>query len=306
VFLLTLFPWTVAFVPMALAAAATRARWTPADRLFVVWTIVVIVFFSISRTKQPGYILTGVIAAAVLVGRGFGLASLNPGGRAAKLVARASLAWAALAVLLAAAVGFAVAHGSADPARLAAMPPGERPLWMMWPAVVLVLLTAAAAGIAAFARRSVGTSVAAFAMFPLAIVTVFLPGVEGLARARSAEHLAAEVSALSDVTEIACLGGYPAGLSFYLGRTITIISDDAAPLRSNFIIYWLRQAPVRPQTIVAPAERDAWLASRTSPVFFLAPESSRADLAAWIGARVPMGAVADGWWGASVPPSRGR
>jgi 4-amino-4-deoxy-L-arabinose transferase-like glycosyltransferase len=303
VFLLTLFPWTVALVPMAFAAASTRARWTRADRLFVVWVIVVLVFFSMSRTKQPGYILTGVIAAAVLVGRGFGLASRNPGGRAAKLVARASLAWAAIALLLAGAIGWEVAHGSADPSHLAAVAPGERALWMIWLSVLLVFLTAAAVGFAAFVRRSVSTSIAAFATLPLAIVTVLHPGVQGLARARSAEHLAAEVSALSDGTEIACLGGYPAGLSFYLGRTLTIISADATPLRSNFIIYWLRQVPVRPQTIVAPMERDAWLASRKAPVFILAPESSRADLAAWIGSRARVGAIVDDWWGASVPPS---
>jgi 4-amino-4-deoxy-L-arabinose transferase-like glycosyltransferase len=306
VFVLTLFPWSVALVPMAFAAAATRARWTRVDRLFVVWTIVVLVFFSMSRTKQPGYILTGVVAAAVLVGRGFGLASQNPGGRAARLVARAALAFAAIALMLAAALAFAVGHGSADPSHLAAMAPGERALWMMWLAVLLVFLTAAAIGIAAFVRRSVVTSLAAFAVLPLAIVTVLHPGVEGLARARSAEHLAAEVSALSDGTDIACLGGYPAGLSFYLGRTLTIISADASPLRSNFIIYWLRQVPVRPPNVVNPAERDAWLASRTSPVYLLAPESSRADLTAWIGARAPVRAVVDDWWGASVPPSTGR
>ena len=305
-FLAALFPWTILFVPMAFAAWSARTRLTRADRLFIVWTIVVIVFFSMSRTKQPGYILTGVIASAVCVGRGLGYAWRNREGLAARLVARGALVLAGVALVAVAALGVAVVRGAADDDRLAAMAAGPRARWSAWATVVIVLLAVAAVAASASARRRAGLAVAAFALFPLALVTVMLPAAVRFGSTRSAKPLAEALTSLPDSTEIACLASYPAGLSFYLGRTLTIISEDAKPLRSNFIVYWLRQAPVRPPTIVAPSGRDEWLARRETDTFILAADRSRADLETWMGSRVPVRAAAPGWWGASIPRPAGR
>jgi 4-amino-4-deoxy-L-arabinose transferase-like glycosyltransferase len=301
VLLVTFFPWTLLLVPMSFAAWSARGRFTRADRLFMAWAIVVIVSFSLSRTKQPGYILTGVVAAAVCVARGLGYAWRNREGRAARLVARGAWALAGFAVVSAAALGVAVARGAADAGRLATMTARERSLWSMWPAFLIVLLAVAALGVAAGAGRRAGYAVAAFALIPLALVTVWLPAVSGYALSRSAKPLADLLGSLPGDTEIACVDGYPPGLSFYLGRTLTLISKDATPLRSNFVLYWMRHAPVRPPTLVDPSGRDGWLASRGTAAFVLAPDSSRADLDVWLGPRFPVAVVAPGWWGASIP-----
>jgi 4-amino-4-deoxy-L-arabinose transferase-like glycosyltransferase len=306
VLLVTFFPWTVLLAPMAFAAWPARSRLTRADRLFVAWAIVVIVFFSMSRTKQPGYILTGVVAAAICVGRGLGYAWRNREGRAARLLVRGALVLAGVALVSAGALGWAVARGAADSGSLAAMAAGERALWSVWPTLLIVMLAVAALAASAYARRRAGLAVAAFALFPLALVTVALPAVEGFARARSAKPLAERLASLPDGTEIAYLDAYSPGLSFYLGRTLTIISEDATPLRSNFVLYWLRQVPVRPPTLVAPSERERWLATRETAAFILASDGSRAGLDAWLGSRVPVRASAPGWWGAMVPRPAGR
>jgi 4-amino-4-deoxy-L-arabinose transferase-like glycosyltransferase len=302
--LAALLPWTILFVPMTFAAWSARSRLIPADRLFIVWTIVVIVFFSVSRTKQPGYILTGVIAAAACVGRGLGYAWRNREGRTARLVARGALALACTAFVAAAGLRVAVARGAADADRVAAMAAGPRAIWSVWPTLSIVLLAAAALGGWAFARRSAGLAVAAFTIAPLSLVSVMLPAIVGFAGTRSAKPLAEALASLPDRTEIACLKSYPAGLSFYLRRTLTIISEDAAPLRSNFISYSLRQAPVRPPTLVAPSARQAWLDSRKTATLVLAPDRKRADLEAWIGSRARVRAYAPEWWGALVPPPK--
>jgi len=304
--LAALFPWTVLFVPMAFAAWSARSRLTRADRLLIAWTIVVIVFFSMSRTKQPDYILTGVVAAAACVGRGLGYAWHHREGLAARLVARGALALAGVALVVATALGIAVARGAADAGRLAAMAAAPRSIWHAWPTLLVVLLAVAALAALAYARRRTGLAVTAFALFPLALVTVLLPAVVGFAGTRSAKPLAEYLASLPDRTEIACLESYPAGLSFYLRRTLTIISEDATPLRSNFINYWLRRIPLRPSTIVAPSGRDAWLGSRETDAFIVAPDRSRGDLEAWMGPRVPVRAAAPGWWGAWVPRPAGR
>jgi 4-amino-4-deoxy-L-arabinose transferase-like glycosyltransferase len=306
VLLVTFFPWTVLFVPMTFATWSARGRLTRADRLFVAWAIVVIVFFSLSRTKQPGYILTGVVASAVLVARGLGYAWRNREGQAARLVWRGALVLAGLALAAGGALGVAVVRGAADSGRLAAMAVRERAFWSMWPTFLIVAIAIAALGFAAFTMRRAGLAVAAFAIFPLALVTASLPALEGYARTRSAKPLAERLASLPGGTEIACLDSYPPGLSFYLGRTLTIIGEDATPLRSNFVLYWMRHAPVRPVTLVAPSQRDAWLASRETAAFILAPDNSRAELDEWLGSRFPVRATAAGWWGASVPLAEAR
>ena len=300
VLLVSFFPWTLLFVPMAFALWPARGRVTRVDRLFIAWAIVVIVFFSLSRTKQPGYILTGVVAAGVCVGRGLGYAWQNRNGRAARLVTRGALALAGSAAVAAAALGALVVRGAADVDRLSAMALRQRAIWSMWPAFLIVFLAITFLGTAAFARKRASLAVAAFALFPLALVTVLLPAIEGYALSRSAKPLALKLASLPAGTEIACFSCYSPGLSFYLGRTVTIISEDATPLRSNFVLYWMRRLPARPPTIVAPAERDLWLSSRETPAFIVAPDDSRAELDAWVGSRVPVAATAPGWWGANV------
>jgi 4-amino-4-deoxy-L-arabinose transferase-like glycosyltransferase len=297
VFLETLMPWSILCVPMAWAAWTERRRLTPVDRLFVTWTIVVLVFFSMSRTKQPGYILTGVVAAGVLVGRGLGYAWHNRQGRAARLVARGALALAAFAIVGVGVLNWSATH-SAETGSTA-----SKNGWieLVRPQLLAVLAATAVLGVASFRRRRIGLTVAAFVLVPMSVVTVVLPGAEAYANGRSAKPLAAGLASLSPGTEIACLGSYPAGLSFYLRRTVTIIDDDAAPLRSNFVTYWLRRLPERPATLVASEARDPWLQARAGDVMILASAATRNELEAWIGGRAPVHALAYGWWGALVP-----
>jgi 4-amino-4-deoxy-L-arabinose transferase-like glycosyltransferase len=300
VLLVSFFPWTLMLVPMTIALWPARGRVTRADRLFIAWAIAVIVFFSLSRTKQPGYILTGVIAAGVCVARGLGHAWQHADGLAARLVARTALALSGLAAVAAVTLCVAVARGAVDADSLSAMAARERSFWSMWPVFLIVFLAVTILGAAAFVRQRASFAVAAFALFPLALVTVLLPAMEGYALSRSAKPLALRLASLPAATEIACLSCYPPGLSFYLGRTLTIISEDATPLRSNFVLYWMRQLPARPPTVVASTERERWLSSRQTTTYIVAPDGSRADLDTWLGSRFPVVSAVPGWWGADV------
>ena len=58
------------------------------DRLFIVWAIVVVIFFSISKSKLPAYILTASVALAVLSARLFVAALAHEKGAAARLIFR--------------------------------------------------------------------------------------------------------------------------------------------------------------------------------------------------------------------------
>ncbi|HEX4825945.1 MAG TPA: glycosyltransferase family 39 protein [Candidatus Polarisedimenticolaceae bacterium] len=286
VFIATTMPWTILMAPLTVLAWRERKRLQPPDRLFILWTIVVLVFFSLSRTKQPGYILSGVIAAGVLVGRGLGAA------RASRAILGAALALAVVTLLGALALTLVARRGF-----------GEKQAWLdlVWPQLVCALLVMALLGLLAWRSRRPGYAAASFATLQIALFTVAFPGARAYASTRSVKSLAEALAPLPRTTEIAAFESYPAGLSFYLGRTLTLVDDDAAALRSNFVTYWLKRQTTPPPALVSSSARGAWLAARTGDLVVVAPDAERDRLAGWLGDRAPVHRIAAGWSGAFRP-----
>ncbi len=73
------FPWSL-LLPEA-ALAAWRERWAKhrADRLCLVWSVVTVLFFSISQSKLPGYILSVTVASGHPRGADFRCGAGKPG-----------------------------------------------------------------------------------------------------------------------------------------------------------------------------------------------------------------------------------
>ena len=67
VMLADLFPWSL-MIPVALWWAATERRRNRVARLLLIWIAVIVVFFSLSGTKEDLYILPVVAAEAALIG----------------------------------------------------------------------------------------------------------------------------------------------------------------------------------------------------------------------------------------------
>ena len=63
----------------------------PAERLLAIAAVVVVLFFSLSKSNLPEYVLPGVVALGILVARLFALAWERPGGAASRLVRRGAL-----------------------------------------------------------------------------------------------------------------------------------------------------------------------------------------------------------------------
>ncbi|HVM43374.1 MAG TPA: glycosyltransferase family 39 protein [Gemmatimonadales bacterium] len=304
VVLAVLFPWSVLLPEAAAAAWRARARWTRADRLLIVWAVVVVLFFSMSQSKLPGYVLTAVVALGMLTARVLDLACERP-GRARGLVLRGA---AALAVIAAAgAVLLALARHAPGglPARLHAGGEIEglglalRP--MLWPLAALAAL--AAAGVARRDLRLVG---AAFALPPLFLLTVAFGGARAYAEGDSGRALARSMPALPPGTELACLECLPNGVPFYLGRTMTLVTRDGSETTSNYVTFLLRRSETWPPGVVRLSDIGAWIAWRSRPAFILADAAHRAtldSLASRAAGRVS--SVAPGWWGAAIPAPPG-
>jgi 4-amino-4-deoxy-L-arabinose transferase-like glycosyltransferase len=271
----TFLPWSV-LLPEA-GVKTWQQRWAkhPADRLCLVWSVTIILFFSISQSKLPGYILTVTVACGILVARLFDAALANPSGQAARLVGRAAAAFGAgcLVAALIVAVGAAQAVKLAAPLRIP-VADAER-LGQCARPLVLLLAGFGVAGWVAYFRRRAALSFLCLALFAPLFVIVNLGVFDVVFDAKSARTLARQLPALPPGTELACLQCYPNGLPFYLGRTATLITKDGGELTSNYILFGLTKPSPWPTNLVPVADFSKWLGTRRTPVCLIVRTEDR-------------------------------
>ena len=301
-----LFPWSLLLPESIVGALRVRGRWTRADRLLLTWAVVVVLFFSLSQSKLPGYVLTGVVALGMLIARVLDLAFESADGHARALVWRGTAGLAVIGLGAAGLLAAGLVHPGGFPGLLglesgeaALLGPATAPL--LWSVGVLALVA-----IAAMASHDLRITCAAFALLPVLLLTVAFPGVRAYAEADSGRALAGSLPALPPGTELACLECLPNGLPFYLKQTVTLISRDGSETTSNYVIYRLRRSPEWPRGVVRRSEVDRWLAARGPATYLLAGERQRAalDSIAWR-AFAKVDSLAPGWWGAFLTAPAG-
>jgi 4-amino-4-deoxy-L-arabinose transferase-like glycosyltransferase len=300
------FPWSL-MLPEA-SVATWRERWArnSADRFCLLWSVLVIVFFSISQSKLPGYILSVTVSCGILVARLFDAALGVPDGRAARLVGRATMAFALVCLLAGLAVWVGSSYMSifAKPLRI---PAGEAARFGQGALSVAILFASfGVLGLIARYRRNVAMGFLCLALFPPLFLHANTKVFEVIFDAKSSRQLARQLESLPPETELACLECFPNGLPFYLNRTATLISRDGRELTSNYIISCLQKEPQWPKQIVPVAELNDWLASRKSSVFVIASQSDRRRLESIATARkATVQPLLSGYLGAHLPAPGG-
>lgn len=268
-----LFAWSLLFPGGALAAWRGRRGLAPADRLHLVWAVAVVVFFSLSRTKQPGYILTAAVPAGLLVARLFAAAWTNPAGRAAAVVRPAVLLVAAVltlagAGLLALPPAVTARIFNASPATMAMMQPLLGP-------VSAALGALGVTGLVAGLRRSAPIALLFFAALLPALAAPNLRAIATYAGHRSCRDLVRSLPPRPPGADFVCVGALPSALPFYLGRTVTFIDADFGELGSNYILHTLRQPGAVTPNLVPLADFNRWMAAQTNALFVLGSRRSR-------------------------------
>jgi len=299
---LGIFTWTLLLPESVVAAWRARRRWTSTDRLLIVWTIVVIVFFSVSKSKRPDYILSVVVALGVLTARVLALALETRDGVAARLLRRET---ATLAILCLAGAACLVAT-ALHPGRLDALTemPTENAtrLSAVLGRVAVVFLVGAVAAAVAWGWRHARASVAIFIGVPLAVLMAGFDGMCLYANSRSAQALADQIPPLPAHTELACLECFPNGLTFYRKQLLTVFTNTGREFTSNYIVFMLKKTDAWPPGVVPLDKRDRWLASRTQPVLLLARRNARNQLNSIASHRgIAVHDLGDGWWSALIP-----
>lgn len=283
----TFFPWSL-LLPEAMVTTWRRRPWqrNRADLLCLVWSVLVLGFFSISQSKQPGYVVSVCVACGILLARLCDAALVSPQGPAANLLRRGAISLMALCLIWLAAVIWALSHPdrfaallldpNADPQSLLQ----HDPLSVLRHAWPLAIFLAVIAGIGALGvwRRKAWICFLCLALFCPLFMATNNGIIDPVMTARSARSVADLLRALPPNTELAALECFPNGTPFYLGRTLTLISADGQELKSNYIIALLKWPTPWPANIVPVTELDRWLASRKTPVYLIVGSGMRQRL----------------------------
>jgi 4-amino-4-deoxy-L-arabinose transferase-like glycosyltransferase len=278
-------PWSFILPEAGIAAWKNKKSMSSADRLCVVWAIVVVIFFSLSKSKLPGYILTATVACGILTARFFERALANPSGKAARIIGRAAITLAILcfAVAIAAFVLSTRMGSLAKPLGLSIADAEELSHHFITPIILLSVFVVL--GLVARFRRCVCFAFVCFAIFPLLLFTLNFGVIKTVFNGKSARQLSQKIPALPPETKLAFLECFPSGLPFYLDRTATLFTKDGSEITSasNYILFRLKNDPAWPTNLVQVTNFDLWISQRKQPVYLVAREKNRVELEAVVG-----------------------
>jgi 4-amino-4-deoxy-L-arabinose transferase-like glycosyltransferase len=202
-------PWSI------VALFSWRAN-RKVDLFLILWLAVPFVFFSISQSKRPQYILPLMPAVALMVARIWSEAKTRVAAIALALFGALFLA----APLILPRVKMKPELASAVPQT----------------ALLLGIAFAVGGAVALFTRRR-DLVLAALTLPILVLPFASDPLLRAIAERRSTKSMVAEMQPhLTPRTEIIGVEAYAGSLSFYLRRPIVVVSEDASELTSNYLI----------------------------------------------------------------------
>ena len=201
--------------------------------LLALWILVPLVFFSISQSKRPQYILPVMPAIALAIANFW-----NP--KAARI---AGALFAIVGAVLVAAPFVHVKKMTPEVAagvHSSALPMG------------IVTLIGAVAAIAFAKRKEI--AIAALSLPIVAIPITANPLMQSIGERRSAKAFVAQLKPYAD-RQVVGLEDYTGSLQFYLGKPVLVVTPDAEEFTSNYIIRHYdqfandRNSPVRRDTV---------------------------------------------------------
>jgi 4-amino-4-deoxy-L-arabinose transferase-like glycosyltransferase len=246
-------PW-LGLLPHGLGAGLKRdpGRFQP-RLLLLIWAVFILVFFSCSSSKLPGYLVPVFPALALLIA-----VYLETAGRRPQLAAAGLLALLGALMLIAVPVALAKGHGGAELREY-------RP-WLMFAGGLLLGGGAAAWRFAWQSRRDLTVLTMAVAGF-LAVHLV-VAGFEVYGKGRAGADLLPAIRAeLTPQTKLYSVGGYEQSMTYYLERPAILVDylDEFAfgleqeprlwlPHTDDFIAQWRRDtaAGVPDMAIIGP------------------------------------------------------
>ncbi len=229
-------------------------------RLLFLWVIVPFVFFTLSQSKRPHYILPLIPAVALLAGQ------VMQYGNARKVLSHLGITLALIGLLLAG-TSRLIPHLLTTTPRVEAAIPGV--------AMALGAVTLGAGVMLWLLQARINVAALLLVAPTAAIPFVSTPLMQAVGEDRSARPLARAMErVLTSDTEVLGIRAYPLSLPFYINREIVLATRDASELTSNYIRRnFARLSEANPQLQTASLWREALLTCNRPRIFI----SRRAD-----------------------------
>jgi len=301
------FPWSMLLPEAVVSAWRARDRILPVERMLAVAAVVVVIFFSLSKSKLPEYVLPGVVALGILIARLFSLSWEQPAGAAARLVRRSALVTSCVSAAITVLLGLDVYHGQYLIKGLNVHGIEGQLLQGLFGATCWAFAIITVLGLVAYSFRSAKFVFALFAVFMSLWLTLAWGSVQTYAETLSSRSLAAHVAAAAGPADVALLQCFPTGLPYYLGRAVYLVSIDGHETTSNYVAFSLESNRTWPPNVLPPSELPGWLAQESRPAFMIARDDRKTQLESLASrAGVEVQEIIPGWWGALLPPARTR
>ena len=217
-------PWIVTALAGLRGKVRTGAG-SPDPRIVFLglWILVPLVFFTLSQSKRPQYVLPLLPAIGILVSAGWYRATGRLPG-----VRPTAVALCAIGGVLLAMSGTIASWIPAASVQVAVHIPRT--------AIMLGVACCGAAGLAWVAAAHRGAALLALSL-PVAAIPFASTALMGaIGDERSSRALAAAIArAGDDETEVVGVEAFPPSLPFYLRRTITLATRDGSELTSNYV-----------------------------------------------------------------------
>lgn len=300
----TFFPWSLLLPESIYSVWKNRAQLTKPDKLFIVWAIVLVLFFSVSKSKLPGYILTVTVALGILSARLFAESLSNPAGEFFGILRRSTLFLAVCCLLLGGlTMALSLMPGLVTDHLPAAKVQKFAPYLPFLPRFSYSFLAVALLGMASVFLKNARLFFTSFISVAVLLLTVNFSVLADFSNSRSAKVLAAQIPTdLPADAQLACLECLPNGLPFYSKRLMTVLSSQGKEFTSNYVEFRLRTVKPWPAGIVPVAETDLWLAKQSRPVYLLANSSKLAMLESIAKQRgLTVSALGFDYWAVLIP-----
>lgn len=261
----TFLPWSLMLPGAVLLMLRRQRSLGPMTRFAIVWILVVVGFFSLSKSKLPGYVMSIAVPWGWLIGRIIDRAIADPSGPERRIVRTGTLALASITLVATLALGVfgepilrtIRTNPDIDPGRIQAV-------WL--PLLGVTGLVGFIASLGWWMRRPAWSAIA-FAAFPMLAITMGSDVLMAVYDSRSARRMSMTMPRLPDDTEIVFYQCMPVGLPFYLRKTGTLVTRDGGELASNYVKYSLAQRPERPPGIVDVDRFTSWFNEVKTPVY---------------------------------------
>ncbi|HKR64195.1 MAG TPA: glycosyltransferase family 39 protein [Thermoanaerobaculia bacterium] len=244
-------PWSI----VALASWKSLRKREPAMLFLLLAIAVPFVFFSISQSKRQQYILPLMAPLALVIAHIWDEARTRA----------AAMLLAILGVILL--VAPLVFHRTKMKPEVAAVADET--------AIVLGIASVVGGAIALFAKRRDFIAVA-LSIPMIVLPAASIPLLRGVAERRSAKSFVAQLAPhLGPRTEVIGVEAFTGSLAFYTGRRITVVTEDASELTSNYLVRRYAKFTSDPSSPLKPLPHFERTLGACCPMYILRNDDAR-------------------------------